>query len=219
MGDADGDTDIDIAVATATGSQLFLYDTQQTKFASMTRGQQSRIRNAPTSVAWADYDGDGRLDLAIGGSSQRLDRGSRRTQRASVGNMQGYVHVYRNKTKSQGPRSSKSARSFTPAVSVRQVAWGDLVGDNWPDLVVGTAGAGAQIFKNESHDKPETPFDGSVTSKTSPGDITALSVGDLDDDGDLDLAVGSTCPTGSSKCPLVVYSTEGEKNQRRLGAN
>ncbi len=143
-----------------------------------------------TSLAWGDVNGDGLLDLAVGNASQCPAPGSPDCQR-------GQNQVYLN---------AGSILNSTPdwvseeSDNTRDVAWGDYDGDGHLDLAV----ANAQDCVENDDDSVECwgeervyrniggalPISATWSSQVAD-DSTSLAWGDVDNDGDLDLAVGN----------------------------
>ncbi len=136
------------------------------------------------SVAWADYDKDGRLDLVISGLN-------------SSG--QSITYLYRNLGNSQFV--------FIPAASFQgvshgTVAWGDENNDGYPDLLLcgenGLGGRFTQIYRNQSNMNPTQPF-------AAPVSLTGVTNGkalwaDYNNDGWVDILVaGQNGPTDASR--------------------
>jgi len=119
--------------------------------------------------AWADYDGDGDLDLFVGfnGAPNRLYR-----------NDAGVL------------RDVASAMGTADARATRAGAWGDFDGDGDPDLVVGFA-PGPQsvlrLYRNDGGRFVDVTADAGVARDS--GAVRQLSWIDYDADGDLDLFV------------------------------
>jgi FG-GAP-like repeat/ASPIC and UnbV len=119
--------------------------------------------------AWADYDGDGDLDLFVGfnGTPNRLYRNDSGT----------FVDV-------------ASAMGMADARATRAGAWGDFDGDGDPDLVVGFA-PGPQsvlrLYRNDVGRFVDVTVDAGVGRDS--GAVRQLSWIDYDGDGDVDLFV------------------------------
>ena len=123
-------------------------------------------------VDLADLDADGDLDLAVALSGEGVK-----------------VHRWDAVT------SSWAAASHHPVPGCRTLAFGDVDGDGDPDLVVGRDGSPALgILLNEAGILAAEP----TWLEGSGGDpVTALAWGDVDGDGDLDLAVGADSGAGA----------------------
>ncbi|MFP4394570.1 MAG: FG-GAP-like repeat-containing protein [Anaerolineales bacterium] len=147
------------------------------------------------SVAWGDIDGDGDLDLAVGGLAH--DDPGRFA-----------IQIYRN---DDGRLNREPAQAFGE-IDVLSVAWGDLDGDGDLDLVVGAAphtdGEGGQnrAYRNVGGTLEMQPF--WISEATDATHSVAL--GDIDGDGRLDLATGNC---GASN---VVYRNAGLTSEGRL---
>jgi len=120
---------------------------------------------ASGSVAWADYDNDGWLDIAICGDS--------------IG---GYVcEIWKN----DGDGSFTKTDDLT-GVYNSSLAWGDYNNDGWLDIAIcgdSIGGYVCEIWKNHG--------DGSFTKTDDLTGVynSSLAWGDYDNDGDLDLVV------------------------------
>jgi hypothetical protein len=178
-GDVDGDGDLDLAVAGDGGSgrtRIYL-NTGQTLETSAT--WRSTVSDYSRSIAWGDVDGDGDLDLASGNVNRPNtlylnDQGVLRTSPTWFSNDND--HTY-------------------------SIAWGDMDGDGDLDLATGNrnpngwTGASEKVYLNFGGTLQTTPI------WVSPNDDHTLAIawGDVDGDGDLDLA------TGNDKLPNKVY--------------
>ncbi|MBI1296262.1 hypothetical protein GC175_15005 [bacterium] len=132
-----------------------------------------------SSVTWGDYDGDGDLDLAVGNSGGR-DR------------------IYRNDgIDADGAPILTLVWTGTQNDYTSEVAWGDYDNDGDLDLL---RGGGAilsnsdfiEILRNEGNDT----FTKAWEDPTINAIVVALSWGDVDGDGRLDIAVGMQDYTG-----------------------
>ena len=119
--------------------------------------------------AWADYDGDGDLDLFVGfnGTANRLyrnDSGKLADVAASVG--------------------------IADARATRAAAWGDYDSDGDPDLVVGFAPGPTSVLQLYRNDRGQFADASShVSIESDSGAVRQLSWVDVDGDTDVDLFV------------------------------
>ena len=182
-GDVDNDGDQDLAAAYSDGpTRLYLNSGRQLDNQA---AWSSAIDNAdPTIAVWADVDGDGDLDLAQVG-------------RTSTGMP---VSIYLNRGRPlpavPGVTSPQKQANSTSA------AWGDVDGDGQLELAVGRSGSTppsgffslkgyppAQSLIYRVRDNALLPDPGMWNP--SEAATTSVGWGDIDGDGDLDLAVGN----------------------------
>lgn len=184
------------------------------RFVQVWQSTADRSLADPTqSVAWGDYNGDGRLDLAVGNAALLEETCLRLSLPAR--NCGDVSRVYANTT----PPSQGDQASFVPAWAADErsvgssVAWGDVDGDGLLDLALGNANLTApesplpavpnRIYLNRGGTLIRDP-------RWSPGrigaggaeQVTTLSVAwaDYDGDGNLDLATGNA---GAPGAPVV----------------
>ncbi|MEQ8627344.1 FG-GAP-like repeat-containing protein [Ekhidna sp.] len=145
----------------------------------------------PTSFGVADYNNDGNVDLAVGGSNGRIFQG-----------------VYRNEG------GSLALDVGLSGIENGSIDWGDFDGDGFVDIVltgVTVEGSGmdqvnypiTHIFKNDN---------GTFTYYET--DIVGIQGGnaewgDFDSDGDLDLALIGSYATGENDTLLILQNNNG----------
>jgi hypothetical protein len=206
--DFDNDGDWDLLISGQTGT------TTATAVTRLYRNDgNSRFVEIPTTLpnltesgfAAADFDRDGSMDLAVAGFTAN-------TQRIAA--------IYRG----LGNGVFNHFQSLSPGISAAAMAWGDIDGDGYPDLVMSgqtntTSGSAiTRIFRNERG--------ASFTdiSAQIPGTYDdSASWGDFDNDGDLDLMVGPyiyrniiNAPPPVLTSPDMLTSTIEPNNEVRL---
>jgi len=156
-------------------------------------------------VAQADFDGDGDLDLFVGGS-------------AVPGNypLPARSYLLRN----DGGKFVDVTLSVAPGLEkpgiVTAAQWADVDKDGLPDLVLVGEWMPVSVYKNATG----SLVDG--TEKWGLSDTfgwwTSLDIHDLDGDGDLDFVVGNvglnTKYSASSEQPLKIYAKDFDSNGR-----
>lgn len=184
-GDIDGDGDLDLAFGNG-GRALDLPVAQSNRVyrndgvdcaadqATFTQVWQAEEVAATQSVAWGDVDNDGDLDLAVGNSA-------------------GYSRLYRNDGPDLHDRDPRNLHRFVSmwdpvnADDTHSVAWGDMNGDGFLDLVLGNTTQANRVYCNENGRLAATEcWRSSEAERTR-----SVAWGDVDGDGDLDLAVGN----------------------------
>lgn len=186
--DADGDGDLDLYVCSG-GSEFpnqaaeyqdrLYYNNGQGRFTLAPPGVLPPLTSSTSTVAAADWDRDGDLDLFVGG---------RIVPTAYAAIPRSYL------LENRGGRFVSVTQQLQPALGawgrVTAAQWGDLNGDGWPDLVVTGEWQATQIFYNRQGKKLDPAAAGDFLGN-GVGWWNALLLHDLDQDGDLDLLLGN----------------------------
>ncbi len=177
-GDLDGDGDLDLAMTglNAAGAPAMVVSRNNGATFSVVPGSYANIFAG--SVAWADDDGDGDLDLLVTGLTAASAAGIPLTR------------LYRNDAGVLTPVAHPFPNCYSGAV-----AWGDYNGDNRLDVVIvgmsDNAGMVASIWRNDGG--------GAFTDIGAglPGaDLGFAAWSDFDNDGDPDLLFGGNSNDG-----------------------
>jgi hypothetical protein len=196
--DVDGDGDLDLAQV-GNGSAVMIYLNRGTALPPRAAVSPPKRTNA-FALAWGDVDNDGRLELAVGNASNSLPNTSGLPHWAD-GWRAAPNAMYRFQNGVLEPAPELWSPVLTRATT--SLAWGDLNGDGFLDLAVGNktelaSAAGNtlvisdtgwnEIYLNQDGSLPAQP---SFLVGQSDQNTTALAWGDVDNDGDLDLAVAN----------------------------
>lgn len=235
-GDYDGDGDLDLVIAGDTGAGFvsLIYRNDDGVFTDITAGL---VGVAYASLDWGDYDNDGDLDLALAGDAgseyvTRIYRNDGNGAFTAIGaglvgvayaalewgdfdlddnldlalagdTVSGPVaRIYRN----EGAGVFGDIEAGLTGVLVCDLSWGDYDSDGDIDLVLaGNTGSEsvAQIYRN-NHGSSFTDLGAELVAVGSP----ALSWGDFDYDGDLDLVLAGN--TGSGPETRIYSNTLGD---------
>jgi len=175
MGDLDNDGDLDVVSGSgsAEDNELIAWQNDGTPFSGLwTQNDVGLTSNTIASVAFGDLDNDGDLDIVSG-------------------DFQGLVVAWQNDgTPFTGTWTSIQVAD--QAWSVR-VALGDLDNDGDLDIVGGSDST--EDYEVSSWQNDGTPFSGSWTQNdvgASSDTVNSVALGDLDNDGDLDIVSGSS---------------------------
>ncbi|MDX1940643.1 MAG: FG-GAP-like repeat-containing protein [Saprospiraceae bacterium] len=179
--DYDGDGDADIFVSNRnTGN--FLYNNNGNGTFSQS-GSSSLNFNSSIGNSWADFDNDGDLDVFTAGASSYLYRNNGNGSFSDITN------------------AALSLNSFQ--IRAWACAWGDYDLDGWVDLVVvhpagfvGNPSLPNFLFRNKGDGTFERITSTPITIGLAP--YTVPSWSDYDQDGDLDLFIGSGPADGST---------------------
>jgi hypothetical protein len=194
-GDYDNDGDLDLVVIgfrMGTGNTAKIYENKGDGTFEDS-GITDLMAVASGSVAWADYDNDGDLDLVLSGEK-------------GVGE---YIcKIYKNdyETSPASPFSTSAGLTLTGVMN-SSLAWGDYNNDGWLDIAIcgkSTSDGVCEIYQNDG--------DGTFTKTNDLTGVnnSSLAWGDYDNDGDLDLVVvgSETGEVPSSK----IYESDGDPN-------
>jgi len=183
LGDANNDGSLDLAIADmdfmAQQASSILYTNQNQK----PLFNAARLTDAAVGVSWGDVDGDGCLDLAMAGLASYTNE-----VQLSIRNMKDHSCTPLNNLLSWQPEDFSAA-----------VAWGDLDGDG--DLDLATADTRINVNTGEVtgnakiYGFKQNPARLTLLAKLVEGTaVRSVAWGDVDNDGDLDLALGSIGP-------------------------
>ena len=194
--DYNGDGHLDLIVTGTLGS---IPTTRLLKNNGSGGFDDSGISNLPqvdsSAVAWADYDNDGDLDLAIFGvnSSDVLE-----------------TKIYRNQ--GDGTFEDSGISNLTPLKNGK-ISWGDYDNDGDLDLLMGGFGLDniptIKIFTNNGDNtfSDVFPSNGFVFTSGGFGDV---QWGDYDNDGDLDVLTSGIQAFGNPGTVLVTLFQNNE---------
>lgn len=185
--DADGDKDLDLYVV--SGGNEFWGDAEALKdrlYLNNGKGEFSRATNALPAfykngacVAAADFDGDGDIDLFVGGRVVAREYGA--TPRSYLLQNDGRGHFT--------DVTSKLAPSLGEAGMVTAALWLDYDGDKALDLIVVGEWMPVRVFHQQSGRFSETTND--VGFGDSEGWWNSVTAADVNGDGHDDLVLGN----------------------------
>jgi enediyne biosynthesis protein E4 len=176
VGDYDNDGDLDLFVSVGsydTAALNRLYRNDRGTWTDVTRAAGLTDELPTDNALWLDYDRDGLLDLYTGNmidpaTRNKLYRNNGDGTFADVTGEVGLdVQLHSNLGGSNGGMAAP-----------------DFDGDGWPDLYVGVFGEPNRLFLRDE----VGGFRDATTSDTAhPGEAFGIAVGDVDNDGDLDI--------------------------------
>lgn len=184
--DVDADGDLDVFLGTQLGQKdAFYRNLGAGRFERQELGEATTTRGAAFTSSWADMDGDGDLDLHVGGPTLSLPEP---------------MLIYRNDA---GAFSRVTGLALDMGKSnAGAMLWSDLDGDGDQDVVIAASDIARRsdiapaerefpmVFRNDG-DWRFTPLSGQAFDAFAA--ITG-ALGDIDADGDLDLFLGGWGP-------------------------
>jgi len=185
LGDVDGDGDLDLVAGRSNQrSRLVLNNGSDAPFNDVTGNDISVDSNLTSAVALGDVDGDGDLDVIEGNVGNQINR------------------LYLNNGSTNPFNSAVGSDISVDRDATSALALGDVDGDGDLDVVAGNNGDVNQLYLNNGS---INPFNGVVGSNlgTESSDTLAVVLGDMDDDGDLDVVVGN------NRAPNQLYLNNG----------
>jgi hypothetical protein len=178
MGDLNGDGKLDLAVAnfnSDTVSVLLNTTTPGAATPSFAAKQDFAMGASPASVTLGDLNGDGKLDLAVANEDSNT------------------VSVLLNTTAPGAATPSFAAKQdFATGAKPLSVTLGDLNGDGKPDLAVANNGSNTvSVLLNTTAPGAATPSFAAKQDFATGATPQSVTVGNLNGDGKLDLAVAN----------------------------
>lgn len=184
--DADNDKDLDLLITYGDSQQpenseafrpkLFINDGKG-NFSLKVNAIPPDVKLIAGAVSAADYDGDGDLDLFIGG---RVTRKYPESPQSFI--LQNNDGVFSDVT-------TKVCPSLQKAGMITSSAWTDFDNDKQPDLIIAGEWMPVRFFKNNHGKLQEVTTNTGVDAMN--GMWRSLAIADIDNDGDEDIIAGN----------------------------
>ena len=184
--DADGDGDLDLLITygdmrfsdTSMYYQPRLYlNDGKGNFALSANAIPSNVRTIASCTVVADYDGDGDLDVFIGG---RVSKEYPLSPNSYL--LQNNKGIFTDVT-------SKVCDALSKAGMISSAQWADFDNDKYPDLVIAGEYMPLRFFKNDGKEFKEVT--GQTGLQNNEGLWRSLVAADVDGDGDIDFVAGN----------------------------
>lgn len=214
--DADGDGDQDLYMASGGNEYPAGSGAYQDRFyENIGEGKLRRIENAlpkilesGQDVSASDYDGDGDLDLFVGGRivPKRYPNPAN-------------SYILENVSDASGVRFIDATKRVAPGLSslglVTGSIWSDFDQDGYDDLIVVGEWMSIKFFKNDYGVFKDVSDD--WAPENSRGWWFSIEQGDFDGDGDIDLVAGNLGKNykyqASAEKPFRIYLNDFDRNQ------
>tara|TARA_R110000850_G_scaffold9033_30_gene33411 strand:- start:7168 stop:9069 length:1902 start_codon:yes stop_codon:yes gene_type:complete len=198
--DADGDLDLLIIRGDGLPNSL-LRNRGDGQFGDVTNETGLLSFSDTTVAAWLDYDNDGFLDLIIGSEDHPLEL----YRQTNIGTFQSVAW---------------DLKLWVPR-GVRHLEVTDFSGDGYPDLYVGIEGLPDRLYRNQPNVFwSEWRFQdiASQAGISASSTASAATFFDFDNDGNPDLATGTSSPDNTEGSGVQIFYNNGDGTFLNLSA-
>lgn len=207
--DADGDGDNDLYVVSGSAEYFGDRDPYQDRLYfndgkgnfSLRDDALPEIKSSGSCVRATDFDGDGDLDLFVGG---------RVVPAAYPESPESYL--LRNDNGTFVNVTAEVSPALMKAGMISDAMWTDFNGDNKPDLVLAGEFTSVRFFENTG----STFVEAATGIQEKTGWWNSITAGDFDLDGDTDYVVGNlglnNCYHVTKEFPLRIYANDFDSN-------